>query len=148
MKLYISTKASQGIWVNGVAIPSYDGQIPSTVSKYWTELKHGDEITIWHNDKTVRQEEQNNRLRFECYWGQSKDPRRGEAVELVEEGEFLNELEQVCLAQEHRILKEKQRCEDEEKKAAKRDKETERLAREAAARTADLNQSSSGAPSL
>ncbi|KAE8447511.1 hypothetical protein EG329_010641 [Mollisiaceae sp. DMI_Dod_QoI] len=131
MKLYISTKASQGIWVNGVAIFSHDCQNPSTASKFWTELKHGDEITVWHNDKSPNHDEQNTRLRFECYWGQSKKPRHGEAVDFVDEGDFLDELEQVCLLQEKKILIEQDKRDEEEKKIAKREKEAEKLARQA-----------------
>jgi serine/threonine protein kinase len=131
MKLYISTKASQGIWVNGIAIPSHDCQEPDSESKFWTELKHGDEITVWHMDKTNTRPEQNNRLRFECFWGKSRESRNGQPVEFVKEGEFLNELEHVCLVYEHKIIKEKQRRAEEEKKIAKQDKENEKKARQA-----------------
>ncbi|KUJ11173.1 kinase-like protein [Mollisia scopiformis] len=154
MKLYISTKASQGIWVNGIHIPSHDVKDangvsdPNAVSKFWTELKHGDEITIWHSDKTPYKEEQNNRLRLECYWGQSKQPRRGEAVEFVDEGDFLDELEQACSSQERRILKEKEERHAEEKKIAKHDKENEKQARQGGSRQVDMNQSFSDTPSF
>ncbi|CZR54206.1 related to protein kinase RAD53 [Phialocephala subalpina] len=148
MKLYISTKASQGIWVNGVVLPSHDCKNPGTESKFWTELKHGDEITVWHNDKSDSHGEENIKLRFECYWGKSKEPRRGEPVDFVEGGDFLNELEQACLTQERQILTDQDRRAEEEKKIAKREKETERLARQSAARPADVNQSFSGTPSF
>lgn len=126
MKLYISTKASAGIWVNGVSIPSYTPQEPENVSKFWAELRHGDEITVWHADKTNTRPAQCNKLRFECFWGQSKEPRNGAAVELLKEGAFLNELEYVCLLQERRILKDKQRREEEEKKIEKHEKDMAR----------------------
>lgn len=131
MKLYISTKASQGIWVNGVSIPSHACQEPDSRSKFWTELRHGDEVTVWHNDKTSTREEANNRLRFECFWGQSKEPRNGKAVELVKEGEFLNELEHVCLEHERRILKEKQKRAEEEKKVEKHERNIKKMPRKA-----------------
>ncbi|KAF8851639.1 kinase-like protein [Acephala macrosclerotiorum] len=148
MKLYISTKASQGIWINGVLLPSHDCKNSSTESKFWTELKHGDEITVWHNDKSDTHEEQNIKLRFECYWGKSKELRRDEPVDFVDEGAFLSELEQACLTQERRILTDQDRRAEEEKKIAKSEKESEKLARQSAARLVDLGQSFSGTPSF
>jgi uncharacterized protein (DUF1015 family) len=68
-------------------------------------------------------------LRFECYWGKSKEPRAERDVFwLVQDGHFLNELEDVCLAQEKEILADIHRREAEERKIMKLEKEKERLA--------------------
>ncbi|KAH7397951.1 putative Serine/threonine-protein kinase RAD53 [Cadophora sp. MPI-SDFR-AT-0126] len=123
MKFFISTKASQGIWVNGVNIPCHDRQNPSTKSKFWGELKDGDVITVW------KAPEQQTCLKFECYWGKSKDVRKADDIfQLVQEGKDLDELDEACLVEEKAILADIRRRENEEKKASEREKQ-EKLSR-------------------
>ncbi|KAK0107536.1 hypothetical protein ONS96_003343 [Cadophora gregata f. sp. sojae] len=121
MKFFISTKASQGIWVNDVNIPCHDRQNPSTKSKFWGELKYGDVITVW---KVAEQ----TSLKFECFWGKSKECRQpDEPLQLVPEGKYLDELDEACLVEEKAILAEIRRRENEEKKTSEREKQ-EKLA--------------------
>ncbi|KAH7354739.1 putative Serine/threonine-protein kinase RAD53 [Rhexocercosporidium sp. MPI-PUGE-AT-0058] len=123
MKFFISSKASSGIWVNGVNVPCHDRQNPSTKSKHWGELKYGDIITVWQAP------EQQTRLKFECYWGTSKEARKpNNPFRLLQEGEYLDELDETCLVEEQAIIKDIHRREKEEKKAAEREKQ-EKLAR-------------------
>lgn len=117
MKFFISTKASQGIWVNGVNIPCHDRQNPSTRSKFWGELKYGDVITVW------KASEQQTCLKFECYWGESKEPRKpDDHFHLLQDGDYLDELDEACLVEEKAIIANIRRRENEEKKVAERDK--------------------------
>ncbi|KAH8820375.1 kinase-like protein [Xylogone sp. PMI_703] len=110
---YISTKASVGIYVNGLKLTSYNSRQPEDISKYWGELRHGDLITVWIHDKDDRQFV---RFRFECFWGQSREIRQpGEPFKVLEEGEILNELEQVALAREAALRKELTEREEKEK---------------------------------
>lgn len=128
MRFFISSKASKGIWVNGVNLESHDRQVPSTKSKYWAELKNGDLVDIWRNDINPNIF---TRLRFECYWGQSKDGRAaGDGVQIIPEGHYLDELEDVCLLQEKAILAENGRREKEERNAMRLEQEREKLARQ------------------
>jgi serine/threonine protein kinase len=132
MSFFISTKASKGIWVNGVNVESHERQVPSTNSKYWVKLRHNDLVDVWRNDVNPNIF---TRLRFECYWGQSKEDRSAEdRIQLVPEGDFLDELETVCLSQEKAILKENERREKEERDVARLEQERERLARETESR--------------
>ncbi|KAK2629437.1 hypothetical protein QTJ16_000257 [Diplocarpon rosae] len=117
MSFYISTKATAGIYVNGFKLQSHDRQNASTKSRFWGELKNGDIITVWHNDFP----EQNTRLKFECYWGKSTELRK-EPFRLIEEGKFLDELEEACLIQEQAIITENRRREREELMASKQEK--------------------------
>jgi hypothetical protein len=148
MTFYISNKASSGIYVNGTNLPSHDRQNPYTPSKYWGELRNGDIITVWRHDvhKT-----QFTRFKFECYWGTSKEPRKeGERFQILPEGDLLNEIEHVCLAQEKDMLTEIERRDDEEKQALAEEKKKEKARRGAAALTSksatNLIQSFKGAP--
>lgn len=126
MRFFISSKASKGIWVNDVNLESHDRQVPSTKSKYWAELKNGDLVDIWRNDINPNIF---TRLRFECYWGQSKDGRgSGDGVQILPEGQYLDELEAVCLSQEKAILVENARREKEERDAVRREQEREKMA--------------------
>lgn len=140
MKFYISTKATNGIYINDVYISSHDPKKPVTESKYWGELKHGDVITAW---QLLDTESQSTKLRFECYWGQSREIRKeDEPFCLLEEGEFLDELESACLAQETAILEENKRRDVEDKKVEKRDKE-DNVARLNGSRTIKFEEPSS-----
>ncbi|CZT00428.1 related to protein kinase RAD53 [Rhynchosporium agropyri] len=117
MKFFISTKASSGIWVNGVNVPCHDRQDPSTQSRYWGELKYGDIVTVWQAP------EQQTRLKFECYWGKSKEIRNPNSpFEVLPEDEYLNELDEACLFEEKAILDNNHRREKEEKKMSEREK--------------------------
>lgn len=113
MLFYISTKARWGIFVNKVKIPSHDPQNPYTPARNWGELYHGDIITVWTHDQD---NSQFTRFRFECYWGKSKEPRAANnPFHMLPNGDLLEEVEYVCLAQEKEMLAEKERREEEEK---------------------------------
>jgi serine/threonine protein kinase len=145
MRFYISTKASQGIYINGIYVRADDHQYPATFSRYWGELRHGDLITVWRNEPKPQEF---TRFRFECYWGKSKEPRKEEEVfQLLEEGEFLTELEQACLKQEKDILTEQRRRDEEERKAMEEEKEVEKAVRKGGVQPANFSQSFSGVTS-
>jgi len=117
MTFYISNKASSGITINGIKLPSFDRQNPCTPSKYWGELRNGDIINVWQHDSD---KSQFTRFKFECYWGLSKNPRQaGQRFSILPEGELLDELESASLAQEAAILAEIDQREKDEKEAQK-----------------------------
>lgn len=106
MSFYISTKASVGIWVNDINVPSHDRQNPNTESKHWGQLKHGDLITVWRHD--LKPKEIFTRFKFECYWGQSKQARKpGDTFTLIQDGPKLKFLESTCRKVENSVLDEK-----------------------------------------
>ncbi len=145
MSFYISTKASLGIWVNDIPVTAYDRQNPSSESKFWGQLRHGDLITVFRNEA----KSQFVKLRFECYWGKSKETRQERDVFwLLQDGPFLKELEDACLAQQEAILAEIRRRKEDERKVIEVEKEKERLARQGPSRQSfDFNHSFIGAPS-
>jgi serine/threonine protein kinase len=123
MSFYISTKSSQGIWVNNFLLQSHDHSNPLTESKYWGKLQHGDVIDLLRQGKKVI------RLRFECFWGSSKALRNeGEVFKLVQDESFSNELDAVDLALQKGILVEQDRRREEERKMLALEKEKNELA--------------------
>jgi hypothetical protein len=146
MRFYISTKASQGIYINGIHVQASDYIKPRTFSRSWGELRHGDLITVWRNEPKPQHFTQ---FRFECYWGKSKEPRnQDEGFQLIEEGDFLTEMEQACLNQETEILTENRRRLEEEKEATQLEKEKEKAAWKAGVQPTDFSQSFPGDPPM
>lgn len=68
---YISTKATNGIYLNGVYLPSYDMMNPARAYKNWMPLHDGDRITVWQNHDASRKSE----VIFRCTWGGSAQQR-------------------------------------------------------------------------
>ncbi|EKD18997.1 uncharacterized protein L3040_006491 [Drepanopeziza brunnea f. sp. 'multigermtubi'] len=144
MSFYISTKATLGIWVNGAHIPGHDLQHPNAESLFWGELRNGDIITVWRNDSKVPGAKKHTRLRFECFWGKSMEVRK-EPFHIIEEGAFLDELEEACLIQEGAIINENKHRRAEDMKVLQREKE-EKSARQNE-KAIKFESSFSGAPS-
>ncbi|RFU30040.1 hypothetical protein B7463_g6286, partial [Scytalidium lignicola] len=110
---YISSKATMGIYINGLKLNAYNSRQPEEFSKYWGELRHGDLVTVWIHHRDDRQF---IRFRFECFWGRSKDVRQpGEPFKVLEEGELLDEIERVALVRESALRKELTEREQQEK---------------------------------
>ncbi|KAM3078121.1 Protein kinase protein rad53 [Clarireedia jacksonii] len=113
---YISSKASSGIYVNGIHLPSHDTQNQFTESKYWVELRNGDIITIWQKDGGKGGF---LNVRFECFWGKSKLLRKkGEEIKSLE-GPLLGEVELSCIQLEKAAQDERKRQHEEESRHAK-----------------------------
>lgn len=131
MSFFISTKASMGIWINDVSLQSHSHQKPTAKSKYWVELRNGDVIDVWRSERSP---ELVTRLRFECYWGLSRAARRmpDEQIRVLDNGAYLDELENICMTQETAILAELAQREQKDKAVAARDREKEKLARQSA----------------
>jgi serine/threonine protein kinase len=92
---YIATKASHGIKVNGIVLPSHDCRSPQkSPAKYWGKLQHGDIVDVWTQDSNS---DVVLRFRFDCFWGESKEPRRnGQFFSAMKEGPLKDELESFC----------------------------------------------------
>ncbi|KAL2017830.1 hypothetical protein VTK56DRAFT_1632 [Thermocarpiscus australiensis] len=68
---YIATKATNGIYINGIHLPSDDCKNPSGPCRYWVALHDGDRVSIWQTaDRSHKTE-----LIFRCGWGGSARPR-------------------------------------------------------------------------
>jgi serine/threonine protein kinase len=102
-RFYISTKATVGIHVNGVHLPSDDPKNPNGPSTYWMALHDGDRVSVWQTpDKTVRSE-----LIFRCGWGGSAKS-RGASAGVPPRPEFAPEavaarLDEVCVKTERKM---------------------------------------------
>ncbi|KAI0172053.1 hypothetical protein GGR52DRAFT_548849 [Hypoxylon sp. FL1284] len=79
---YISTKATNGIRINGYHLQANEPKDSAAACKHWMKLHHGDTIIFWGNENVHNQA----KLKFECYWGGSSETRpEGEAPAYVAE---------------------------------------------------------------
>lgn len=68
---YLSTKATNGIWVNDIHVPSDNCKNPAGPCRNWVRLYDGDSVVIWQtSDGSCKTE-----LTFHCLWGPSAQPR-------------------------------------------------------------------------
>lgn len=112
MRFYISSKAAESIYINNVQLPNHDPDHLDTESRYWGELRHNDVVTVWWNHWVQKEF---TRFRFECLWGASRDQRWDQEFTMLEPGPMLDELEQVCLREEQRMLEDRNKREQDEK---------------------------------
>jgi serine/threonine protein kinase len=70
---YISTKATNGIWINNYLLQSHDSKKPSSPSHHWIRLYNGDEIVVWGVCGSDRQGKA--KVTFRCFWGGSRASR-------------------------------------------------------------------------
>ncbi|KAK4128376.1 Pkinase-domain-containing protein [Parathielavia appendiculata] len=100
---YISTKATAGIYVNDVHLPSDDARNPSGPSKFWMTLYDGDRVSVWQTpDGRVKSE-----LIFRCGWGGSAK-QRATSVVPSSQSDFAPEavaarLDEVCARAERKM---------------------------------------------
>lgn len=139
MKFFICTKASSGIWINGVKLVSHNHEIPLSKAELWGELCHGDVVDIWRHDNKPSVF---TRLRFECYWGMSRQLRvanDGHNFWYVPPvGDILDELEEACLSQEKAILALNERREKEERDSVRLEQDRKNLARQGFGRQSQI----------
>ncbi|KAI9730165.1 MAG: hypothetical protein M1818_008259 [Claussenomyces sp. TS43310] len=69
LNFWMSTKATNGISINNVHLPSHEPASHDRESLHWAQLRHGDLITIWRNDKKPDDLVQ---FRFECKYSSSQ----------------------------------------------------------------------------
>ncbi|KAM0743157.1 hypothetical protein ACQRIT_003334 [Beauveria bassiana] len=72
---WISTKATNGIRINGRQLSSSSFKSPHDPSSNWTRLFNGDSIVIWHDG--TGEDGSETKLTFRCTWGGSaatRDP--------------------------------------------------------------------------
>lgn len=113
---YISSKASSGIHINDIHLPSHNAQNQFTESKYWGQLRNGDIITIWQKDGGKGGF---LKVKFECFWGKSKWPRKnGEDFKALQ-GPLLEEVELSCIQLEKAAQEERKRQDEADRRHAK-----------------------------
>lgn len=82
---WISTKATNGIRINGRILRSSSFKSPHDPAENWTRLYSGDSIVIWHDGSGTDGSE--TKLNFHCTWGgsaKSRDTRpQSQALELA-----------------------------------------------------------------
>ncbi|KAI1328271.1 Pkinase-domain-containing protein [Xylariaceae sp. FL0255] len=64
---YISTKATNGIRINGNPLSAHEPKDGTAPCMFWMKLYHGDHIVFWGGDEAHNQA----KLVFECSWGGS-----------------------------------------------------------------------------
>lgn len=79
---WISTKATNGIRINGKQLRSSSFKSPHDPSENWTRLYDGDSIVIWNDGSGSNSEGSETKLSFHCTWGGSSHPRCSEVQSL------------------------------------------------------------------
>lgn len=72
---YISTKATNGIDVNGQYLPSVNCRNPTSPCTYWIRLHDGDSVVVWQLRGEQHAGGEKAELTFRCNWGGSALPR-------------------------------------------------------------------------
>ncbi|KAI1180590.1 Pkinase-domain-containing protein [Nemania sp. FL0916] len=68
---YISTKATNGIRINGNPLPSHEPKDSTSTCKYWMRLYHGDHVVFWGGGD----QQLHAGLIFQCSWSGSSATR-------------------------------------------------------------------------
>ncbi|KKF94615.1 Serine/threonine-protein kinase RAD53 [Ceratocystis platani] len=98
---YISTKATRGILINNALLQSHNHTSFSSESRYWAQLRNGDELTLWGSGN---QASTKVKVVFRCFWGGSMADRAdGQAPDLVDTA-TARKLDETALRTEKRRL--------------------------------------------
>jgi len=102
---YLSTKATGGIIVNDVMIPSHEAKNSSGPSKHWIRIHDGDLVVIWRQGHKAENQVE---LVFRCTWGGSAKPRarlaNGQPAPPTPVPDVVaRRLDEVCMKTERRI---------------------------------------------
>lgn len=123
---WISTKATNGIRINGKHLRSSSFKSPHDPSENWTRLYNGDSIVIWYDGSNLEGSE--NKLTFHCTWGGSTQTRESTSQSLeMASSSIAAKLNAGCQRFEIQRPKNRMRRQDEADIAERRQKaETER----------------------
>jgi len=96
---YISTKATNGIWVNDVQLPSDNPKNPGGPPTHWMRLHDNDSVVVWQpSDGSSRSE-----LIFRCNWGGSGQPRCTNDKPRLLPGALAKRLDELCVRAEKKM---------------------------------------------
>lgn len=97
---YISTKATHGIFVNDMALASFEPDNPKGPSHNWVRLYDGDVVLPWRgNDRMMI------KLKFNCNWGGSARPRPAGSPAALVPTELADRLDASCRKAEAGLTK-------------------------------------------
>ncbi|KAJ4860538.1 protein kinase domain-containing protein [Trichoderma breve] len=96
---WISSKATNGIHINGHALPSSDVKNPASASVHWAKLYAGDTLLVWGTPDTQLQ----TKFVFRCFWGGSALPRPDQQGLEFADASLAEKLDAACLRTEKRI---------------------------------------------
>ncbi|KAH0528074.1 hypothetical protein TsFJ059_002980 [Trichoderma semiorbis] len=96
---WISSKATNGIHINGQALPSSDVKNPASASVHWAKLYAGDTLLVWGTPDTQLQ----TKFVFRCFWGGSAQQRPDQQGLEFADASLAEKLDAACLRTEKRI---------------------------------------------
>ncbi|KAK1826150.1 hypothetical protein QBC39DRAFT_269694 [Podospora conica] len=100
---YISTKASNGIHVNGQYLPSVNCRTPTSPCTYWIRLHDGDSVVVWQLRGQAHDGGEKAELTFRCNWGGSAIPRpHGTTTAFADEATAAR-LDELCTRVEKKV---------------------------------------------
>ncbi|PHH75056.1 hypothetical protein CDD82_4618 [Ophiocordyceps australis] len=96
---YISTKATQGIKVNGQDLPSSNAADARGPAQYWMRLYDGDRLMIWRGAESLDE----TNVVFRCRWGGSAQSRPADEPTQLVGSVHAETLDDVCCRTERRV---------------------------------------------
>ncbi|PHH67228.1 hypothetical protein CDD81_2997 [Ophiocordyceps australis] len=101
---YISTKATQGIKVNGQNLPSWNAADARSPARYWMRLYDGDRLMIWRGCESLDE----TNVVFHCRWGGSAQSRPADEPTQLVDSVHAETLDDVCCRTERRVYERNQ----------------------------------------
>ncbi len=105
---WISTKATNGIRINGKLLRSCSPKSPHEASENWGRLYHGDVVTIWQNSTADAPPQ--TKLIFRCFWGASSKRREVEGLEQAS-ASLAHRLDSACKRAEFKVASRRKKAE-------------------------------------
>ncbi|EQB47206.1 hypothetical protein CGLO_13676 [Colletotrichum gloeosporioides Cg-14] len=96
---YLSTKATNGVLLNGYGLPSHDCKNPTGAARNWIPIYDGDEIVVWGTPADTSQ----TKVTFRCFWGDSSRPRPADVPLQRVSSSTARKLDEVSAKAERRI---------------------------------------------
>ncbi|GKT63520.1 meiosis-specific serine threonine-protein kinase MEK1 [Colletotrichum tofieldiae] len=123
---YLSTKATNGILLNGCELLSHDCKNPTSPSRNWVQIHDGDEIVVWG---TATDTTSQTKVIFRCFYGDSAKPRRPDAPPKLVSSSAARKMDEICGKYERKLktaAEQEQRYDEVDKELVERKQNIER----------------------
>ncbi|TQN72763.1 Serine/threonine-protein kinase RAD53 [Colletotrichum shisoi] len=123
---YLSTKATNGILLNGAELLSHDCKNPTSPSKNWVQVYDGDEVIVWG---TATDTTSQTKVVFRCFYGDSAKRRHPDAPPKLVSSSAARKMDEICGRYERKLrmaAEQERRYNEVDKELAERKQNIER----------------------
>ncbi|GJC99632.1 meiosis-specific serine threonine-protein kinase mek1 [Colletotrichum higginsianum] len=123
---YLSTKATNGILLNGAELLSHDCKNPTSPSKNWVQVYDGDEVVVWG---TATDTTSQTKVVFRCFYGDSAKRRHPDAPPKLVSSSAARKMDEICGRYERKLrmaAEQERRYSEVDKELAERKQNIER----------------------